>query len=922
MAYLDEIASIAALRAGFQSAARRRGGPGADGVTLAQFAAGAEAEFEQLRAELLAGTYRPRAARLVRLPKPGGGYRPLAISCVRDRIVQHSLATTLAAKLDHRLHPSAFAYRRGRSAQQALAAVDDALGRGLHWVLRADIEQFFDRIPPPLLLARVEAETHEPELVQLVAVLLAAGVLSGGEIADTHLGTPQGSPASPFLANLYLTPFDEAVAAAGFAMVRYADDFCIPVATRGDADAALVLIRRELAALELQLNPQKVEIRHLGEGFVFLGFQFTMGGRKAGPKARRQLVERIDAVLAERPLDAQEEIDELLRGWLGYYGSLGGIELPEAVRERAAALEAARVEAAQVGGVGTAPTQRVGDEQAETRAAPAWNESRWGRAALALVATGGDSGSQEHLRAELGIDAIAWPALAEALARLAGAEAAEILAGLGRFGDAAEAAEIAAESPVVVAAVGDVPTAALPADGVERPRLSPDRNHAQQLLDLFGGAEHVFFREFRDDERVRTERVAEPLTVTHVVGHLEGACRVGVFPLRANHSVRFAALRVLLSSKARQRLGSEVPAPPAVAGFTRRLRQVAIELGLEVAVSVDPRRGFVLWLPFVEALGGAKARALVRCVVERAGQLPPDVISEAIPAQDVAKPDKPGTGILLPLGLDVRSGERSWLCDSDLQPLVDQDRALMGIGKSDVVRIDAALRGDRLSDEAVSPLQEHPRAQAVYAGCNVLRHFVDKAVRGEGLASTERHFVTDVLGRLGDEAEAALDTVFRHLIDFRVGMASRTLARLYPYPTSCGRIREKMPELTARVGCDCRFRLVPGSYPTPALHAVGAAEIPGLEERVRRASERGGLARAAQQAMNAGHKDIGARAAALAARLADLRRQARALDRSIATAEVQLDAMLDQAGGEPIETPSGTLRRIVDGEVRRFIVEI
>jgi len=132
----------------------------------------------------------------------------------------------------------------------------------------------------------------------------------------------------------------------------------------------------------------------------------------------------------------------------------------------------------------------------------------------------------------------------------------------------------------------------------------------------------------------------------------------------------------------------------------------------------------------------------------------------------------------------------------------------------------------------------------------------------------------------------------------------------------------RLPELTARVGCDCRFRVPPGAYPTPVLHALGAADVPGLAERVREVASRGGLARAALEAMNKGRKELGARASALCARLADLRRQVRVLERTIAEVENELDEIVAEAGDTPLETPSGTLERVVEGDTRRFILRV
>lgn len=164
--------------------------------------------------------------------------------------------------------------------------------------------------------------------------------------------------------------------------------------------------------------------------------------------------------------------------------------------------------------------------------------------------------------------------------------------------------------------------------------------------------------------------------------------------------------------------------------------------------------------------------------------------------------------------------------------------------------------------------------------------------------------------------------MFRHLEDYRPGMGARLLQRVYPYPTSCGRIRQRLPELTARVGCNCQFRVPPGAYPTPVLHAVGAAEVPGMGEKVREVATRAGLARAAVAAMNEGRKELGTKASALCARLADLRRQVRVLERAIAGVEGELDVLVEEAGDSPLETPSGTLVRVTEGGTRHFVLKV
>jgi hypothetical protein len=493
-----------------------------------------------------------------------------------------------------------------------------------------------------------------------------------------------------------------------------------------------------------------------------------------------------------------------------------------------------------------------------------------------------------------------------------------------------------------------------PSEQVDPPRLSPRPEDAELLLARFGGAEHTFMRDVLVGEKVERQRVSVAPTAEHVRAHLDGAFWMGIFPRRANNSTRWAAFRVSMAAKLRREVRSAA-LPEAVHAEAARLRDALRALEIDALLTVEPGRAVVLWVLFAEAITAARARALLTLVATRAGAADPSVTREIHPQQEVVKPDKPGSAMLLPLGLDTRTGTRAWILDARFAPMSDPLAVLRAhpAVSAGVLGTALGLR-PRAIPEAVakaasakkaqtpstptaspdvprgadpvavitSPFQSIPRAQEVYKGCAVFRHFVDQALSGAGLPTGDRLLVADIAGRLGEQGADAADAVFRHLDDYRPGMGGRFLARIYPHPTSCARIRQRLPELTARVGCDCRFRVPPGAYPTPVLHALGAAEVLGMGERVREAASRGGLARAALAAMNEGRKELGAKASALCARLTELRRNARLLERSIAGVEAELDAVLDEAGEAPLETPSGTLMRVTENGVRRFVLEV
>lgn len=176
----------------------------------------------------------------------------------------------------------------------------------------------------------------------------------------------------------------------------------------------------------------------------------------------------------------------------------------------------------------------------------------------------------------------AWTELAAALARFDGRTVAEQLATLGRFGDAGEAEAI--ERPTHLAPTHDRPRglAVTVEDSEERPRFVPETGDAQRLLDLFGGASHAYMRDVKVGERTERQRMMQPLSLEQSKAHLAGTYWLGVYPLRENHSVYFAAVRVVESSKNRADK-TRASIPQAVTDDARRVGQALVTMALHRA---------------------------------------------------------------------------------------------------------------------------------------------------------------------------------------------------------------------------------------------------------------------------------------------------------------------------------------------------
>jgi len=249
---------------------------GVDGLTIEMFARNAEARLTALSTDLQAKTYRPRPVRRVEIPKAGGGMRPLGIPTIHDRIVQQALLQVLSPIFEPLFSERSHGFRPGRGTHTALTVVDRAISHGYPWVVDADIQGFFNNVDHEILLTALNEEVSDGSVLRLVRAILTAGVIHPGvsELDPTELGTPQGGPLSPLLANIYLHRLDRKMEGR-FNLVRYADDFVIFARSQSEAEAALSFAREILEGeLKLTLHPDKTRIVTVDAGFTFLGFHY------------------------------------------------------------------------------------------------------------------------------------------------------------------------------------------------------------------------------------------------------------------------------------------------------------------------------------------------------------------------------------------------------------------------------------------------------------------------------------------------------------------------------------------------------------------------------------------------------------------------------------------------------------------------
>lgn len=344
----DKVCWLETLSQAYRQAKANAGAAGVDGVQFEDIEEyGRDRWLGELRQELVEGTYRPQAVRRVRIPKPGGGERPLGIPTIRDRVVQSAVMLLLGPIFEADFEDNVYAYRPGRSAHDALAEVKERLYSGQPYVVDADVTQYFDSIPHAELLQSVARRVADGKILRLLKLWLKSPVEERDERGNRRMtggkkskrGTPQGGVVSPLLANLYINRLLRHWRKTGACerlgqIVSYADDFVILCASQRQAKESLALVSRWLNKLGLTIHPTKTRLcRVWNDPFDFLGYTFgpvrhwqtgqLFVAAQPSKKSQKRLKEKVNALLYRgNPMpwpELRDCLNRLLSGWCEYF---------------------------------------------------------------------------------------------------------------------------------------------------------------------------------------------------------------------------------------------------------------------------------------------------------------------------------------------------------------------------------------------------------------------------------------------------------------------------------------------------------------------------------------------------------------------------------------------------------------------------
>ena len=258
---------------------------GIDNVTKEVYGNNLGENLKSLLSKIRDGSYYPKPTRTVEISKHDGTKRPLAISCIEDKIVQEAVRRILERIFEPHFLDCSHGFRPNENCHKALVDLDKNLMKiQTGAVLDVDIKKCFPSIPYENLIEILTNKIGDKRFLYLIIKLIKCDSLDAqNKIVRNKCGLPQGSILSPLLMNIYLHEcvdkwFMEVNAnefANGCTVVRYADDMVFTAKSVAEAEQLRLELGKRLGEYGLELHETKTKVipngRKVAENLTKLG---------------------------------------------------------------------------------------------------------------------------------------------------------------------------------------------------------------------------------------------------------------------------------------------------------------------------------------------------------------------------------------------------------------------------------------------------------------------------------------------------------------------------------------------------------------------------------------------------------------------------------------------------------------------------
>lgn len=486
--------------------------------------------------------------------------------------------------------------------------------------------------------------------------------------------------------------------------------------------------------------------------------------------------------------------------------------------------------------------------------------------------------------------------------------------------------------------------------GDESSSYEPDDAFLALFQERFQGREGVYARQWVDPKGATGySPVREPLNFRAIKMHLQGSHTLGIYPLRMDNTVFFAAFDLDLSQPV---IKSSAPgstgwneAISEMEKYADLLEGRARHMGITLHRADSGYKGLHLWALFGEAIPARQARQMCK-VIAHGNAVPLSIRYEIFPKQNALPPDGLGNLIKVPLGIHRKTGRRVWFRNAkpswEEQHLYLQRATLISRDQlnqcqdvyaegelAKLTRVDFELEPYekkclpasgaivRHTSKDLNPYQETPlpatshtrleavplepplydpandeKLQLLLSRCATLRAVWNKVDQTGQLDHDEIRVLTYTIGHLAT-GPMAVNWVLARCLQTDPSLFLKRPLR--GNPMSCAKIRATIPEITSNVSCNCQFPRSSGLYPNPLLHLSQPTEGMPLEQL---------------------------QFQAILSDFLRAKKEAFRWNQLLEEYSAKVDLWFDQSGLEQLQTSFGLLRRNKDPETGKITFEL
>lgn len=222
--------------------------------------------------------------------------REIHKATVADRILHQAIVTAIEPLFEPRFIYDSYSCRVRKGTHAGVERLKVFLRQASKnntqkvYVLKCDIRKYFASIDHEILLALVARRVQDEAILELMRSIILS------HNASTGKGIPLGNITSQLFANIYLHELDwfmkQTLGIRQY--IRYCDDFVIVSTDKVYLQSLIDPIRAFLhKALQLELHPDKVEIRSWNQGVDFLGNVLRPHATTLRNKTKQRMLARV-----------------------------------------------------------------------------------------------------------------------------------------------------------------------------------------------------------------------------------------------------------------------------------------------------------------------------------------------------------------------------------------------------------------------------------------------------------------------------------------------------------------------------------------------------------------------------------------------------------------------------------------------------